>query len=239
MIGRGPGLILLDTGEGEAEYTPLLESTLKGWPKGPAYIRDIIISHWHHDHVNGLPEVLKLSKNPRIWKFPSDDHSDTVKSILSSVPPNSFEKSKSGDVHELSDGQVLPIDDTSEEILQVVHCPGHTDDSIALILKGKENDEKVSQSLFTADTVLGQGTAVFSDLGTYLSSLRKLVDSVKSDSKVRVYPGHGPTIEDGTAKIEEYYSHRIEREDQVLEGLLAFNSGTQLLEFVQYMILTT
>ena len=66
--------------------------------------------------------------------------------------------------------------------------------------------------MFTGDNVLGHGTAVFEDLATYLSSLH----SMKSQFAGRAYPGHGPVIEDGRARIEEYMKHRAQREDEVL-----------------------
>jgi endoribonuclease LACTB2 len=70
-------------------------------------------------------------------------------------------------------------------------------------------------AMFTGDNVLGQGTAVFEDLSTYLNSLEKM----KGMFSGRAYPGHGPVIEDGRAKIVEYIQHRHQREQQVIEVL--------------------
>lgn len=69
--------------------------------------------------------------------------------------------------------------------------------------------------MFTADNVLGQGTAVFEDLATYMKSL----ESMEKQFKGRAYPGHGPVIDDGPAKISEYIKHRKQREQQVLDVL--------------------
>jgi ribonuclease/clavin/mitogillin len=61
----------------------------------------------------------------------------------------------------------------------------------------------------------GQSTAVFTDLSTYLSSLRHLA----SLRPLTLYPGHGPIVSDGTGAIETYIAHRQQREDQILQVL--------------------
>ena len=97
---------------------------------------------------------------------------------------------------------------TQGATLRAFHCPGHTTDHMALILEEED-------AMFTGDNVLGQGTAVFEDLKTYMDSL----DKMQHQFNGRAYPGHGPVIEDGKAKVQEYIKHRKEREEQVLSVL--------------------
>jgi glyoxylase-like metal-dependent hydrolase (beta-lactamase superfamily II) len=81
------------------------------------------------------------------------------------------------------------------------------------------------QALYTADTVLGQGTAVFEDLAAYMASLQKMLDfgnPTFSEGPRRytlLYPGHGPVISDGQAVIRTYIEHRLERENQIIQVL--------------------
>lgn len=63
--------------------------------------------------------------------------------------------------------------------------------------------------------VLGHGTAVFEDLGVYLSSLQRMQNRVAG----RGYPGHGPVIENATARVTEYIKHRQQRENEVVRVL--------------------
>ena len=53
------------------------------------------------------------------------------------------------------------------------------------------------------------------DLADYMSSLRRLQ---QLDVR-RIYPAHGPVIEDAPAKIQEFIDHRMMRERQILDAL--------------------
>ncbi|KAF9078514.1 beta-lactamase-like protein [Rhodocollybia butyracea] len=129
---------------------------------------------------------------------------------MESLPPNSYTPASGGAAfHDLHDRQELA---TSSASLHVLHTPGHTRDSICLFVPE-------DRALYTADTVLGQGTAVFEDLKVYLSSLRKMMDYHGFNSYDLLYPGHGPVVTEGTKTIETYIRHRLEREAQVLEIL--------------------
>lgn len=112
---------------------------------------------------------------------------------------------------DISEGEKFSVDGAT---LRAVHSPGHTEDHIAFVLEEED-------AMFTADNVLGHGTAVFEDLKSYISSLKKM----QTQFKGRAYPGHGETIEDGGAKIIEYIQHRQQREDQVIQVLKSTNSA--------------
>lgn len=97
--------------------------------------------------------------------------------------------------------------------LAAVHTPGHSSDHVALF-------EPSSGSLFTGDAVVGRGTSFIDppdgDLVRYLRSLRRMLDLDPST----IYPGHGPIVLAGRAKIEEYLAHRHEREQEIRSVLV-------------------
>ena len=138
--------------------------------------------------------------------------------LLGTLAPGSHEPAPDGTpVHDLADGDTLPITaEGVEVVLRVVHTPGHTPDSLCL-------HYPPDRALFTADTVLGHGSAVFEDLGAYMASLRKMIDYCRAEGGAptydTVYPGHGPVVSDGLAKIEMYLKHRVEREEQIVQVL--------------------
>lgn len=92
------------------------------------------------------------------------------------------------------------------------HTPGHTSDHVAFFVPA-------TSTLFTGDAVLGRGTSFIDppdgDLSQYLRSLQRMLDLAPRT----IYPGHGPVVLDGTAKLEGYLDHRAEREEQVLSSL--------------------
>ncbi|KAH8114117.1 lactamase [Phellopilus nigrolimitatus] len=246
LVGQRPPYILIDTGEGRDSYPSLLESALQAnsgsavrTEKHSCLVSDIVVTHKHHDHFGGLADVLKLLRKiyeedgeeagayspPRIHKYPSpasstsSTHEDAFQTILSSLPTASYTASPSGaPIHDLSESQHLQTSDGSAS-LEVLHTPGHTTDSICLLLRSSERPH----ALFSADSVLGQGTAVFEDLGAYIRSLQRVLawrlDTDADADFAAVYPGHGPVVEDGPALIAEYIKHRMDREAQIVDVL--------------------
>lgn len=127
---------------------------------------------------------------------------------MDGLPKDLYTPSPSGAaVHDLHDSQIITAKDTT---LQVLYTPGHTYDSIALHIAE-------DKALYTADTVLGQGTAVFEDLAQYLDSLKKMLEYPKDYG--HLLPSHGPVVQKGKETIEMYIKHRLEREAQVLNLL--------------------
>ena len=55
LVGRGPRKILVDAGEGRADYLETLEQAMAAC--GCTSLSQIIVTHWHHDHLGGVPSV--------------------------------------------------------------------------------------------------------------------------------------------------------------------------------------
>jgi glyoxylase-like metal-dependent hydrolase (beta-lactamase superfamily II) len=101
--------------------------------------------------------------------------------------------------------------------LRVVATPGHTADSLSLVLVADD-------AVLTGDTVLGRGTTVIAEDGSladYLGSLGRL-RSLADQYRLRfVLPGHGPLLTDPAGVLDYYIAHRKERLDQVRAAVAA------------------
>jgi glyoxylase-like metal-dependent hydrolase (beta-lactamase superfamily II) len=113
----------------------------------------------------------------------------------------------------LGDGDVVAVDGLE---VRVVGTPGHTSDSLSFVLPAEG-------AVLTGDTVLGRGTTVVAhpdgQLGAYLGSLRRLHALAQEQGVTRVWPGHGPVLDDAPAVLEAYLTHRRDRLEQVREAL--------------------
>ncbi len=103
----------------------------------------------------------------------------------------------------LSEGSTVEVAGSS---LEVLHTPGHADDHLCFVL---------DRWMFTGDHIMGGSTVMVQDLTAYLASLRKVRDLTLE----RLFPGHGPEIDDPAGVIDHYISHRLEREEQVIAAL--------------------
>ena len=105
---------------------------------------------------------------------------------------------------------VLPEGGDEVGPFRAMATPGHSPDSVCLLL---------GRACFTGDTVLGEGSVFIApgegSLSAYLDSLRALRE-LELDV---LCPGHGPYVQDPRAKLDEYISHRLERERLLLEAL--------------------
>lgn len=181
--------ILIDTGAGVPDYLPLLEGYLA--ERGFTQPSRVILTHRHRDHMGGVDQLRSRFTGLRVAKMIRKD---------SSLPEP---------MEDLRDGQKVEGDGVT---LVPIYTPGHASDHLCYYLIEE-------QALFTGDVILGGSTTVIpsddGDLADYMDSLRRLQ---RLDVR-RIYPAHGPVIEDAPAKIQEYLDHRMLRERQILEAL--------------------
>lgn len=146
-----------------------------------------LLTHGHPDHAEGAERFAELTGSP--------------------VRARDATLRRGGEV--LAAGEVVALDGLE---LTVLPTPGHTADSVSLLLSA-------DRAVLTGDTVLGRGTTMVShpegDLGDYLDSLRRLRALAADDGVGTVLPGHGPVLRDARGALDYYLVHRAKRLAQV------------------------
>jgi glyoxylase-like metal-dependent hydrolase (beta-lactamase superfamily II) len=170
---------------------PLDEGHLTRVLAAAAPVAQVLITHRHGDHTDGARRFAQLSVAP-----------------VRAVDP-AHRTGPEG----LADGEVVDVDGLR---LQVVATPGHTGDSVSLLVTD-------AAALLSGDTVLGRGTTVVAHpdgaLGPYLASLRRLLALAQAGEVATIWPGHGPVIDEPAAVLAGYVAHREERLAQVRDAV--------------------
>ena len=190
LVGTGSRRILLDTGSGLGAYLPVLERAME--EAGCDSLQEIVLTHGHPDHIGGIAQVRERFGPLEVKKMPWPGNDESY-----------------GEISEIGDGAVV---ETEGATLRAIHTPGHARDHLCFVLEEE-------QTMFSGDNVLGVGTTVIpaqgGDLREYMNSLAR----AQQEAPKRIYPAHGPCIEDGPGKLREYIAHREEREQQILHAM--------------------
>ena len=200
MTGRGtnayllPGArpTLIDAPEASDAFVERVAQALETEQPG-ASLSQVLVTHFHRDHVDGVEALARRWPAVTIAKVP---HPADAKHQVTWTP--------------LKDGELVAAGDGT---LWVLHTPGHAPDHVALL-------DMRSSILFCGDLLVNGGTVAISptgggDLALYIRSLRRLLE----DQPRRIYPGHGPPVDNPGALIRAYIAHRLAREHQILEEL--------------------
>lgn len=160
----------------------------------------ILVTHRHHDHTGGLPALRDLT----------------------GAPSRGLAEEFSVGAEPLRDGEVIPAGDGL--CLRVLATPGHTSDSVCLVLVR----DGVDVGVLTGDTILGRGTTVIDHpdgrLGDYLGSLERLI----ALGPVPALPAHGGFPGPVDAVAGAYLAHRRKRLDQVAATITSLRArGTE------------
>jgi glyoxylase-like metal-dependent hydrolase (beta-lactamase superfamily II) len=143
------------------------------------------------------------------------DHSETAEELgrRKGCPVRAGGETFTFGADPLVDGEVLEVGGVE---LEVLFTPGHTDDSISLLMGSQK-------ALLTGDMVLGRGTTVIAwpdgSLGPYFESIERMRDLAASGAVETLYPAHGPVLDDALGVLEYYLVHRRQRLAQVESAL--------------------
>lgn len=148
------------------------------------------LTHRHADHTEAVPAIRA--------RYPD---APLAAAVLGGTTPA---EAASEDIDvPLSDGSVFGP-------LEAVATPGHAREHLAYV---------TGTAALTGDAVLGEGSVFISPDPGALASYLKALARLRERPLTVLLPGHGPPVVDPSAKLDEYISHRLERERRLLAAL--------------------
>ncbi len=171
----------------------------------------IVITHGHGDHVDGAAHLQELT----------------------GAAVTAYDPALCRGADPLREGQQLPTGDLQT---RVVHLPGHTNDSVGIVV-----EDEVEPGIVVGDTLLGRGSTVVAHpegrLGDYLATLERLV-ALDPDRRRLVLPGHGPVRAPLGELAREQLEHRRARTAQVAAAVGAGVRDPEVIVALLYPQLT-
>ena len=149
-------------------------------------LQRVLVTHGHPDHASGVPALRA--------RWPAIEACKWIWPRTSRAGP------------------VLPMASRSragDAMLTVVHTPGHALDHVCFW-----NAE--TRSLYAGDmVVLGSTVMIPAARGGGLRAYLQSLERIAALAPARIFPGHGPVIDDPLSLIAEYIEHRRFRDAQV------------------------
>ena len=161
----------------------------------------ILLTHLHPDHIGGVNALrTHLGNDIRVAA-----HRFTAEALPADIRADLL----------LDDEELIELEGEPRIVLRVMHTPGHARGHLCL-------HEHRTGTLISGDNIVGLGSVLIDppegDMRDYLKSLERM--QFLPDLSV-IFGGHGPAIAKPGAKIAEYISHRLEREEKILQAVRA------------------
>ena len=201
LIYTSESLLVIDPGSPYEDEQHALAKAVDELLAEGRTLSGILLTHVHPDHVGGVNALREhlgdVRGDVRVWA-----HQLTA----AALPDIQVDRM-------LEDEDVLVLEGEPAISLHVMHTPGHARGHLCLY------DERTG-TLLSGDNIVGLGSVLIDppegNMRDYLHSLERM--RALPNLSV-IFGGHGPAIANSYPKIDEYISHRLDREQKILDAV--------------------
>jgi glyoxylase-like metal-dependent hydrolase (beta-lactamase superfamily II)/8-oxo-dGTP pyrophosphatase MutT (NUDIX family) len=199
LIYTSTSLLVVDPGSPyEDEQLALAKAVDELLAEGRT-LNGILLTHVHPDHVGGVNAL-----RAHLGDVSVSAHRLTADALPDIPIDQMFE-----------DEDVLVLEGEPRIALRVMHTPGHARGHLCLY-------EERTGTLLSGDNIVGLGSVLIDppegNMRDYLHSLERMR---ALENLSVIFGGHGPAIANPYRKLDEYISHRLDREQKILAAVRA------------------
>jgi glyoxylase-like metal-dependent hydrolase (beta-lactamase superfamily II) len=196
LIYTSDELVIVDPGSPYEDEQAELAATVKELASEGRRIREIVLTHRHPDHVAGVNHLrAELGQEVNVAA-----HQLTAQALAGTVEVD----------RQIVDQELITLGGVPEISLLALHTPGHAQGHLCFY-------DELNGTLLSGDNVVGLGSVLIDppegNMRQYCDSLRRMAALPKL---TLMLGGHGPAIANPHAKLNEYITHRLQREVAVL-----------------------